>query len=166
LKFNFYAYLRSNKQLKLLNLHSSNAHTQFTMTNTITLSSDMTTLYLIDDERVIPFDLTNGKGVLIGVLKGQITVVTPNSTNKTTETIKAGEDRIEIPVKGSQWTVTYNQPNELMHVVGAVDIDVYTITRKEPTCKPILFDLKNKIVNLKRVGDILEVITTPLKGKA
>jgi len=26
--------------------------------------------------------------------------------------------------------------------------------------------LKNKIVNLKRVGDILEVITTPLKGKA
>ncbi|NJL75469.1 MAG: hypothetical protein HC892_11005 [Saprospiraceae bacterium] len=135
------------------------------MTNTITLSSDMNTLYLIDDERVIPFDLTNSKGVLIGVLKGQITVATADGITKVTEATKATEDRIEIPVKGNQWTVTYNQPNELMHVIGAVDIDAFTITRKEPTCKSILFDLKSKIVNLKRIGDTLEVITTPLKGK-
>lgn len=160
MKSQILVYLRGSKQLKLLNLHSSNAHTQFTMTNTITLSSDMNTLYLIDDERAIPFDLTNGKGVVIGILKDQITVATASDTNKATELNKTSEERIEIPVKGNQWTVTYNEPNQLMHVIGAVDIDAFTITRKEPSCKPIPLDLKTKIVSLKRTGDILELVVS------
>ena len=46
------------------------------MVNTITLSTDMTTLYLIEgNNRVIPYSLHAIGGVYIGLIGGQLTVV-------------------------------------------------------------------------------------------
>ncbi|PHN07698.1 hypothetical protein [Flavilitoribacter nigricans] len=45
-------------------------------TNSITLSPDMSTLYLIDNNRAIPFDLNNKNGIVVGTLDGQLTVAT------------------------------------------------------------------------------------------
>lgn len=45
------------------------------MLNTITLSSDLRTLYLIDDGRLIAYNLEKAQGVIVGVMDGQIAVV-------------------------------------------------------------------------------------------
>lgn len=44
--------------------------------NQVTLSPDMSTLYLIDNNRVIPFNLNNKFGVNISTIDGQITAAT------------------------------------------------------------------------------------------
>ncbi len=135
------------------------------MPNTITLSTDMNTLYLIDDERAIPFDLTNGKGALIGTLAGQVTVITANSGGKMPESIKMTEERKSIPIKGNQWTITYNGDAELMHVVGVVDIDGWRQEGKEPACKTVLFDLRDKILSIRKVGNSLDLVSMKQKTK-
>ncbi len=45
------------------------------MLNTITLSTDLRTLYLIDDGRLIAYNLEKAQGVVIGTLDGQLAVV-------------------------------------------------------------------------------------------
>lgn len=119
----------------------------------------MNTLYLIDDERAIPFDLTNGKGALIGTLAGQVTVITASTGGKTPDRIKMTEERKQIPTKGNQWTITYNEEEELMHVIGVVDIDGWRADGVEPACKRVLFDLRDRIVSIRKVGNSLELVS-------
>ncbi len=133
------------------------------MVNTITLSSDMKTLYLIDDERAIPFDLTNGNGVLIGTFLGQVTVATAVVDTKDSSGGKGSnpKDRV-IKLKGNQWTMMYNPELELLHNVGEVDIDFYISRGEEPKTESYTIDLKKNIVKMRRVGDVLELeIITP-----
>ena len=135
------------------------------MVNTITLSTDMKTLYLIDDERAIPFDLTKGNGVLVGTLFGQITVATAISSKGTPggKGTKMNEKTLEL--KGSQWTLMYNSPNELLHVIGEVEIEFFRPTGKEPRCEDLTIDIKNEIINIKRVGESIQISTVKTASK-
>ncbi len=63
--------------------------------NTITFSPDMSLLYFIDNGRVIPFDLTTPNGVLITILRGQLTVVSAPDLEEPEEPGNPGQ----IPVK-------------------------------------------------------------------
>lgn len=133
------------------------------MSNTITLSTDMNTLYLIDDERAIPFDLT-GKGAVIGTLGGQVSVISASSGKQTLLTGKGTTTRKEFPIKDNQWTVNYNEDNVAMHVVGVVDIELFSANpNKESTCAKGGYDLSRELVTIRRVGGILEVTSTPIK---
>jgi len=133
------------------------------MSNTITLSTDMNTLYLIDDERAIPFDLT-GKGAVIGTLGGQVSVVSASSGKKSFLAGKGQETRKEFPIKSNQWTVNYNEDNVALHVVGAIDLDSFSPNpSKEPSCAKSGYDLSKELVTMRRVGGILEVTSTPIK---
>lgn len=132
------------------------------MSNTITLSTDMNTLYLIDDERAIPFDLNNGKGVLIGTMLGQVTVVTANGKLEQEAVIKKLDStKNNLPVKGNQWTVMYNEEVQAMYVIGALDIESGIQEPNSTPCKKLLYNLGKQVVSIRREGNNLAVAGFP-----
>lgn len=137
------------------------------MANTITLSSDMNTLYLIDDERAIPFDLTSGNGVLIGTLLGQVTVATAIVDPKGTASNSSAKNKEKtLEIKGNQWTVMYNPDNQLFHTIGEVEIDFFVTSGQEPKTESLTIDLKTQIVQITRLSDKLVIKTIQPNSKS
>ncbi len=145
------------------------------MLNSISLSSDMKTLYLIDNGRAIPFDLTVPEGVLVGLLGGQLVVATGSTLPvpqevplptaegavegaevartrpvEKTYTFKAGEN--------SQYTVSYNGKNKALSVIGVGDIVINLEAPEDNTCETEVLSIdQKKIVRIRRVEDELEI---------
>jgi hypothetical protein len=91
-----------------------------TAANTVALSSDMESLYVIDSGKLLEFSLTNPNGVLIGTLKGQVIAATADKLPADAEIL----NKIVLPLKGAQWTTFYHRPAQTLHVIGATDIDL------------------------------------------
>lgn len=119
------------------------------MVNTITLSTDLNTLYLIDGERVIPYALTERRGVLIGLVGGQVSVVSGkvplpepevledqprfDESGPGPEALPRSAERVEVsPRRGrstkfqvkprNQFTTIFNDDSGVLAIVGATDI--------------------------------------------
>lgn len=131
------------------------------MINSISLSEDQKSLFLIDAERVIKFDLTAPEGVIIGKLQGQLCAVTaPNIGFNSSREEKT--DSVFITVKSNdQVTLIYNRSTAALGLIGTLDI-VQTITEpnKPPTpptgnCDLNLFSLDDYDVHILRRGDTL-----------
>lgn len=152
------------------------------MLNSIVLSSDMETLYLIDNGRAIEFPLSE-KGLLIGMLNGQLSVAT---AMKTSISITGDEDVIpdpEIPedplrpkklvpqailpaptplfpmnlkveVQMSQWALSFNPQKGYLFAIGATDID---FDRPDIQVKPLvhIFALRKGVLRLTKRDKIL-----------
>jgi hypothetical protein len=137
-----------------------------TMINTITLSSDMKTLYLIDNGRAIGFPIDTDNGVLIGSLRGQIVVATALTTDEEEGGGASGsgaerkpavnQEVIKVGVKSKQWTFTYNKRVGMMSIIGATEID--SSFRNEPNCEEHRVNLNDNVVKVKRKGE--EIIIT------
>lgn len=136
-----------------------------TMINSITLSSDMKVLYLIDDNRAIKFPIDTDDGVLIGAIKGQLAVATAlkpeeeeqGGGNDGAEAERAAapstEEVIKVETIAKQWTLTYNQRSRIVSFIGATDID-FNI-RHDADCEEHRIDLNEKVVKIKRKGEEL-----------
>lgn len=132
-----------------------------TMINTITLSSDMKTLFLIDDGRAVGFPIDTDNGVLIGSIRGQIVVATALSKDEeegggaegdgAERKPAASEEQIRVETKSKQWTFTYNKRVGMMSIIGATEID--SSFRNEPNCEEHRVNLNDKVVNVKRKGE-------------
>lgn len=133
------------------------------MVNTISLSSDLNTLYLVDDGRVIPFDLRKPEGVLIGKIHNQIAAAT-GVKEEDGKPKHAKGDRIELEVKSNdQYTFTYNRASAGLGLIGATDIIQTTPVPGEPpvptgTCELQLFSLDDYDLHIQR-NDKALVIT-------
>ncbi len=149
------------------------------MLNTITLSSDQRRLFLIDDGKLITFPL-NTRGVSIGLLDGQLAVITPNKPAPDLEELAEDTVDIEGPApavartaqqkgkevrlplrENTQYNLAYNAANQAMGIIGATDI-ISTITVPDhpgdgPTgsCQLHLFDLSEHILTVQRTKDSL-----------
>lgn len=145
------------------------------MLNSISLSSDMKTLYLIDNGRAIPFDLTVPQGVLVGLLGDQLVVATGSTIPVPQEeplpgtgdavadtavdrlrpvekqyTFKAGEN--------SQFTLSYNGKNKALGIIGVDDVVIHLEAPEEGTCSEQIFPMENKkIVRINWVGGELKL---------
>lgn len=125
------------------------------MTNSICLSSDMRKLYLIDDERAITFDLTSNNGVLVGIIRDQLTAVT--AAKPMPDTIQGKTiNRLRLPVKNSQFTVIYHPNETTMFIIGATDISGNIQISQEPLTKIKSLNLSEGAVNIRRVNNDLE----------
>lgn len=137
-----------------------------TMINTLTLSSDMKTLFLIDNGRAVSFPIDTENGVLIGSFKGQIAVATALTQEEEEEgaaTPPEPEGRmpgkqviITVGIATKQWTLTYNKRSGIMSIIGATEID--SSLRTEPNCEEHRVNLNDSVVKIKRKGE--EIILT------
>lgn len=165
------------KEMPILLRASSNS-----MINTITLSTDMETLYLIDNGRAIAFSLSNTNGIIIASVKGQVTAVTapdipqedptPDGSSSTAKTSltksekasgsPAPPEKVMLPIPQNQWTIFFNPKNEYLCVIGATDIDVARNPELDVKPQILFFRLRESIVTIRRVGTNLELIPTKL----
>jgi hypothetical protein len=144
--------------------------------NTITFSTDMDTLYLIDSGRAIPYSLNTIGGILVGVIKGQLVVVSalepmPDKDDNT-EIFAFQERGIPIPnVKAAkiatergQWTITYIRKSQKICIMGAVDIEVGLQESDNLEVLAYLFDLREGFINIQKIGStiIVETIATTI----
>jgi hypothetical protein len=148
------------------------------MLNSISLSSDMKTLYLIDNGRAIPFDLTVPEGVLVGLLRDQLVVATGTTLPAPQEVplptaegvIEGAEVARTLPVEktytfkageNSQYTVSYNGKNKALSIIGVDDVVIHLEAPEDGRCSEQMFDLDNrKVVRITWVKD--ELILTNL----
>jgi hypothetical protein len=136
------------------------------MINTITLSSDMKTLFLIDNGRAIGFPIDTENGVLIGSFRGQIAVATALTQDEEEGggTSGDGAERkptvnqrvIKVGLISKQWTFTYNKRVGMMSIIGATEID--SSFRNEPNCEEHRVNLIDSVVKVQRKGE--EIILT------
>lgn len=152
----------------------------YPMVNSITLSSDMTTLYLIDDGRAISFKLQKDKMILVGLLKGQITVATSLAPDEKLEAMESGtadastsgtllrvgeaakSGTVKVAVEANaQWTVAFNRGTRSMALIGAVEINPGLASEDPDPLRPkgFLFNLSEVVVGINRVENAL-IFTT------
>ena len=155
----------------------------YPMVNSITLSTDMNTLYLIDADRAIPFALQKEKMILVVLLKGQIAVATSLSADEmadatagstgtselsATDTLlrgeanKSGTVKVEVTPKG-QWTVVFNRLFQSMALIGAVEINPGLVSEDPDPFRPkvFVFNLTEFVIGINRVDNAL--IFTPFR---
>jgi hypothetical protein len=138
-----------------------------TMINTITLSSDMNTLYLIDGGRAIEFPIDTKDGVLIGLLRGQITVATSMTQEEEEDNSPGGADGeegraapinkefIRVATLHNQWTFTFHKRTGMVAIIGVTDID--SSFRSGSGCEEHRIDLNQKVIKIKKKGEELEL---------
>lgn len=155
------------------------------MLNTITLSTDLSKLYLIDNGKLVTFSLDTPNGLTIGLLEGQLAVVTKQdppsgssgpvagptvedegaliSVGSRTAAAKKKDLRFELEER-NQYSVTFNSANQAMGIIGATDIiSTITVPDNPPTegpegqCTLHLFDLSTQNVTLKKMDGVLLV---------
>lgn len=138
----------------------------YTMVNNITFSTDMDTLYLIDNGRAIAFPLNNKKGILIGVLKGQLTVATdfeppvPDPDFKTAEGRSVGfgpAKEVKLETQKTVWSAAYHQSRRILSFVGATEVEVRVSEDVDYKPELVFFDLKNQVINIRRKGEAIIV---------
>lgn len=144
--------------------------------NTITLSTDMSVIYLIDNGRAIPFSLDTIGGVLIGEVGGQITIVSSMEPfpggGKDVQTFALEARAVGIPVVKSAkiptnrgtWNFLYLRERKQVCIIGAVDIDVSIQEAQSLEAQAFLFDLREGFVNIQKIGNtiVLESISVSI----
>lgn len=137
--------------------------------NTITFSTDMDTLYLIDSGRAIPYSLNTIGGILVGVIKGQLVVVSaiepmPDKTEDT-QVLSFQERGIpipnvksaKIPTNRGQWTITYIRKSQKICIMGAVDIEGTLRESEDSELIGYFFNLREGFINIQKVGSTIIV---------
>jgi hypothetical protein len=146
------------------------------MFNSITLSSDMKTLYLIDNGRAIPFDLTVPEGVMVGLLGDQLVVATgaakmaDQQPELPTEGLVAG--RAAAPVaeqatfkvtEKSQYTITYNPQKRALGIIGWDDVVIQLEAPEDGNCGSKTFELTaKKLILLSHRNGVLTIKERPV----
>lgn len=139
----------------------------YTMVNSLTFSTEMDTLFLIDNGRAIAFPLDNNKGILIGTLKGQLTVATDFQAPPTKGeglsvssaqplALSANGKETKLDFEKTVWSAAYHKRNLTLCFVGATEVEI----RKggtEVDYKPEIafFDLSRHVLSVQRKGNAI-----------
>lgn len=145
------------------------------MLNTLTLSSDRTTIYLIDDGKAHEFDLTTPEGVLIGLLGNQLSIVSgvepetppgglpdPGGIEDDTDQPSNPPRTVTLPFDSStSFNIQFNAAFGALSIIGATDMISTRIPNEAErtdisgTCSLTIFSLLNKNIRIRAVRDKL-----------
>jgi len=139
-----------------------------TMLNSISLSSDMKTLYIVDNGRAIAYDLTVTEGVLVGLLGKQLVAATASAPPPPIEVEDLPEnggkriaraEKITFKAgKNSQFTLTYNEENQTLGIIGWDDIELGIEAPDDILCKGHRFEVKgNQLLRLLYKNDAIVI---------
>ncbi|HMQ61898.1 MAG TPA: hypothetical protein PKE06_14595 [Flavilitoribacter sp.] len=147
------------------------------MLNSISFSTDMRFLYIIDNGRAFTFDLESKTGVLIGTLGNQITAVTaleapdledtplPDGEQGASANRIAALKPVKITTVNKHWTTVFNQDKLALSVVGATDIDLGIANApSNPVCEVLAFDLKSNLLQVRKTGTTIELTPKFIRG--
>jgi hypothetical protein len=159
------------------------------MLNTIAISTDVETLFLIDNGKAIPFSLTEGRGIIIGLLEDQLTVVSavrpPIMTEEKDPMIEVRQsavmrsevterDRkmkvVRLSLADSVWATAFDPRNGTLCFIGATEVEVRrpdpNDEKQELEYKPAVefFNLRLESIHLRRTKDYLIAISLPRKA--
>ncbi len=116
------------------------------MINTITFSSDLQKILLVDDANVFEYDLNNPKGVIIGTLGGQL-AATAGVNSLVARSIES--KTFSLPAVAGQWTLLYEAKENRLSVIGADSVNALLGIGNEPTSLPTGAAL---IQNMRAIG--------------
>ena len=152
----------------------------YTMVNNICLSTDMNTLYLIDDERAIRFPLNQRSGILIGTLRGQLTAATafklpkpveeadPEMTTgsqSTTLVMSAtkNKEQVRLSTRRTAWSAVFHPGRMQLSFVGATEVEIRRPDEEPVDYKAeiVSFDLRENTLNIRRIGETLLIRCLP-----
>jgi hypothetical protein len=151
----------------------------YTMVNNICLSTDMKTLYLIDDGRAISFPLDQRSGILIGTLRGQLTAATAfelpktmeadaemtTSPGSTTLVMSATKDKelVRLSTRKTAWSAVFHPGRMQLSLVGATEVEIRQADEEPVDYKAdiVSFNLKENTLNIRRVGETMLVRCLP-----
>jgi hypothetical protein len=158
--------------------------------NSIAFSSDLNTLYLIDDGRAIAFPL-DSRGIQVALVNEQLSAVSPlkevviprpapeaappdpdlalekNSRVSLLKRPEGKEIRLKIDPR-DQYTPVFNPDSGVLAIIGSTDI-ISTLEAPDrddlpaATCRQFLFDLKEEVVLIRKVGQLLSIQTKKRK---
>jgi hypothetical protein len=153
------------------------------MLNTIAISPEMETFYLIDNGKAIPFALLEGRGIVISLVEGQINVATAVRIPKMEEEAESPIDlreavafRSEVMEKGRKiriirlstektiWSVAFHSKNAALCFIGATEVEVRRPAEKEELeYKPSVefFELNKESVYMRRLKDHIVLVGLP-----
>lgn len=154
----------------------------YTMVNTITFSSDMEKLFLVDNGRAIEFDLATNNGVLVGTLRGQITVATAFDFGKPgdgassgnpgdrgqglasahTSILGAGIKSVKLETEKTVWAGAYHQTRRVLCLIGATEVEIRD-QDDEVDYQPEIhfFELTDNVLHIRRKKNDIFVLSTP-----
>lgn len=154
----------------------------YTMVNNICLSTNMKTLYLIDDGRAISFPLDERSGILIGTLRGQLTAATAYELPPPAEEAEPdmgarsqaanlvlsatdNKEQVRLSTRKTVWSAAFHIGRMQLSLVGATEVEI-----RQPDEEPVdykaeivTFDLKENTLNIRRIGDTLIIRCLPNK---
>ncbi|HKK78164.1 MAG TPA: hypothetical protein VJ933_00990 [Phaeodactylibacter sp.] len=152
----------------------------YTMVNNICLSTDMKTLYLIDDGRAISFPLDQRSGILIGTLQGQLTAATafelPKSIEEADPGMVAGsrsttlvmsatknKELVRLSTQKTAWSAVFHPGRMQLSLVGATEVEIRQADEEPVDYKAeiVSFDLKENTLNIRRIGELLLIRCLP-----
>jgi len=122
------------KKLPILSPEVTSTNKRTIMTNTITLSSNMDSLILIDEGKAAIHNLSHPNGLIIGTLRGQIVAGTSESLPEATEVVKT----ITLSLEAERWTIFYDRPGKILNVIGATDIDLGLVGDREAPSNAVI----------------------------
>jgi hypothetical protein len=154
----------------------------YTMVNNICLSTDMKTLYLIDDGRAVSFPLDVRSGILIGTLKGQLTAATAFELPPVVEDVpelQSGSDATNVVLRASKdkeivrlttgktvWTSVFHKDRMQLSLVGATEVEIRQPNDDGPVeykSELVSFNLQENTLNIRRIGEVLVIRCLPNK---
>ncbi len=120
-------------------------------TNTIAFSSDMDMLFVIDDGKVLPFNLLHPNGVIVGTLRGQVVAGTAVSVPADNDV----QQKVTISLQKAHWTVFYRRPVQTLNVIGATDIDLSFTGDTEIKAQAFRLSLAGAPIHVRRSGNFI-----------
>lgn len=124
-----------------------------TITNTVALSSDMDTLYIIENGRPFEYSLLHPNGIFVGTMRGQIVAGTAEGQPTADEV----ERKITLSAKRSFWTATYRRSDQTFNVIGATDIDVGIVESVELKTQIHRLPIGKALLHIRRSGDNITI---------
>ena len=143
---------------------STNLH-KTTVMNSLSINTKMDTLYLIDNGRAIPFDLSNPNGVLVTSIGGQLMIATDIPRQVSIDAPTTDSEGGKLPgvmkfkiTKNSQWTAVFNENSSVLAIIGVTDITAKLTAPEPSTTRGVSFQIKSRPVNIHRTDDELSVV--------
>ena len=131
------------------------------MTNSISFSSDLETLFLIEEQQVVAFPLESKRGVVIGRMQGQLIAATQKDI-KDKKNVKI--DFVDMKKSQVQFYYSDQQKTAFIIIID-IQLDKSPNPKASYNYRALTYDFSNENLIIKRSNNRLHLIRVKNPGK-